>query len=123
MGVEVLVVRVMVVMAATVGGLGVAVVRARVGADPGAPRQRAGRRRPGAWREAALIVLAVAALFAGVHFAGSRVGEGLWPLVLGICGLALVWRPTVAAGGPAAGRRRRRCGSCCAGRARSTPRA
>jgi phage shock protein PspC (stress-responsive transcriptional regulator) len=95
MGVEVLVVRVLAVMAATVGGLGVAVYAlawALIPASPGSARSR----RPGAWRQAPLIVLTVAALFAGVHLAGSHVGEGLWPLVLGACGMALLWRPAVA---------------------------
>jgi signal transduction histidine kinase len=95
MGVEVLVVRVLAVMAATVGGLGVAAYAlawALIPASPGSARSR----RPGAWRQAPLIVLTVAALFAGVHLAGSHVGEGLWPLVLGACGMALLWRPAVA---------------------------
>ncbi len=95
MGVEVLVVRVMAAMAATVGGLGVAAYAlawALIPASPGSARSR----RPGAWRQAPLIVLTVAALFAGVHLAGSHVGEGLWPLVLGACGMALLWRPAVA---------------------------
>jgi signal transduction histidine kinase len=94
MGVEVLVVRVMALMAATVGGLGVAAYAltwALIPASSGSARSR----RPGAWRQAPLIVLTVAALFAGVHLAGSRVGEGLWPLVLGACGMALLWRPAV----------------------------
>jgi signal transduction histidine kinase len=94
-GVEVLVVRVLAVMAATVGGLGVAAYAlawALIPASPGSARSR----RPGAWRQAPLIVLTVAALFAGVHLAGSHVGEGLWPLVLGACGMALLWRPAVA---------------------------
>jgi signal transduction histidine kinase/phage shock protein PspC (stress-responsive transcriptional regulator) len=98
MGVEVLVVRVLAVMAATVGGLGVAVYAlawALIPASPGSARSR----RPGAWRQAPLIVLTVAALFAGVHLAGSHVGEGLWPLVLGACGMALLWRPAVALDG------------------------
>ncbi len=97
MGVEVLVVRVLAVMAATVGGLGVAAYAlawALIPASPGGTRSR----RAGAWRQAPLIVLTVAALFAGVHLAGSRVGEGLWPLVLGACGMALLWRPVVTVG-------------------------
>jgi signal transduction histidine kinase len=95
LGVEVLVVRVLAVMAATVGGLGVAAYAlawALIPAAAGSARSR----RPGAWRQAPLIVLTVAALFAGVHLAGSHVGEGLWPLVLGACGMALLWRPAVA---------------------------
>ncbi|MGH2833433.1 MAG: sensor histidine kinase, partial [Solirubrobacteraceae bacterium] len=31
---------------------------------------------------------------------GSRVGDGLWPVVLGVCGMALLWRPVVR-GAPA----------------------
>jgi signal transduction histidine kinase len=104
MGIEPLVVRVVMVMASTVGGLGVAVYAVAWALIPVSPESANGR-RPGAWRQAPLIVLAVAALFAGVHLAGSHVGEGLWPLVLGACGLALLWRPTVAAEG--AGPRRR----------------
>ncbi len=106
LGVEVLVVRVIMVMMATVGGLGVAVYALAWALIPVAPDSEQLGRRPGAWREAVLIVLAVAALFAGVRFAGSHIGEGLWPLVLGVCGMALLWRPAVAADGSAAGRRR-----------------
>ncbi|MGA2452968.1 MAG: PspC domain-containing protein [Solirubrobacteraceae bacterium] len=106
MGVEVLVVRVIMVMLATVGGIGVAVYALAWALIPvDADSERLGR-RPGAWREAALIVVAVAALFAGVHLAGSHLGEGLWPLVLGICGMALLWRPTAVAGGSGPSRRR-----------------
>jgi signal transduction histidine kinase len=104
-GVEPLVVRVVMVMASTVGGLGVAVYAVAWALIPVTPESALTGRRPGAWRQAPLIVLAVAALFAGVHLAGSRVGEGLWPLVLGACGLALLWRPTVAQEG--SGPRRR----------------
>jgi signal transduction histidine kinase len=102
MGIEPLVVRVVMVMASTVGGLGVAVYAVAWALIPVTPESG---RRPGSWRQAPLIVLAVVALFAGVHLAGSRVGEGLWPLVLGACGLALLWRPTIAPEG--SGPRRR----------------
>jgi signal transduction histidine kinase len=106
LGVEALVVRVIMVMMATVGGLGVAIYALAWALIPVAPDSEQVGRRAGAWREAALIVFAVAALFAGVHFAGSHIGEGLWPLVLGVCGMALLWRPAVSADGSAAGRRR-----------------
>jgi signal transduction histidine kinase len=86
---------VVMVMASTVGGLGVAVYAVAWALIPVTPESAVSGRRPGAWRQAPLIALAVAALFAGVHLAGSHVGEGLWPLVLGACGLALLWRPTV----------------------------
>jgi signal transduction histidine kinase len=105
MGIEPLVVRVVMVMASTVGGLGVAVYAVAWALIPVTPESAASGRRPGAWRQAPLIVLAVAALFAGVHLAGSHVGEGLWPLVLGACGLALLWRPTIAPDGSGPKRR------------------
>jgi signal transduction histidine kinase len=105
MGVEVLVVRVMMVMASTVGGVGVAVYALAWALIPVTPDSARSARRPGAWRQAPLIVLTVAALFAGVHLAGSHVGEGLWPLVLGACGMALLWRPAVAADDSVARRR------------------
>jgi signal transduction histidine kinase len=96
MGVEVLVVRVLMVMASTVGGVGVAIYALSWALIPVSADSARSARRPGAWRQAPLIVLTVAALFAGVHLAGSHVGEGLWPLVLGACGMALLWRPAVA---------------------------
>src|SRR5580700_3267927 len=96
MGVEVLVVRVLTVMAATVGGLGVAAYAMAWALIPATPDSSRSGHRPGAWRQAPLIALTVAALFAGIHLAGSHVGEGLWPLVLGVCGMALLWRPAVA---------------------------
>jgi signal transduction histidine kinase len=96
MGVEVLVVRVMTMMAATVGGVGVAAYAMAWALIPTTPDSSRSGRRPGAWRQAPLIVLTVAALFAGIHLAGSHVGLGLWPLVLGVCGMALLWRPVVA---------------------------
>jgi signal transduction histidine kinase/phage shock protein PspC (stress-responsive transcriptional regulator) len=107
MRVEVPVVRVLVIMSATVGGLGVVVYALAWALIPVAPDSRHLSRRPGAWREAALICLAVAALFAAVHLIGSHLGEGLWPLVIGICGMALLWRPTVTADGLREGRRPR----------------
>jgi signal transduction histidine kinase/phage shock protein PspC (stress-responsive transcriptional regulator) len=107
MQVEVGVVRVIVIMSATVGGLGVVVYALAWALIPVAPGSRHLARRPGAWREAALICLAVAALFAAVHLIGSRLAVGLWPLVIGICGMALLWRPAVTADGLREGRRPR----------------
>jgi signal transduction histidine kinase len=41
-------------------------------------------------------VLGVAVFAAGLRLSGLRLGDGvLWPLMLGVCGLALVWRPVV----------------------------
>lgn len=105
LGVEVLVVRVMAVMSATVGGLGVAAYAMAWALVPATPDSTRSGRRPGAWRQAPLIVFTVAALFAGVHLAGSHLGEGLWPLVLGVCGMALLWRPAVVGNDPLERRR------------------
>jgi signal transduction histidine kinase/phage shock protein PspC (stress-responsive transcriptional regulator) len=107
MQVEVGVVRVIVIMSATVGGLGVVLYTLAWALIPVAPDSRDLARRPGAWREAALICLAVAVLFAAVHLIGSRLAEGLWPLVIGVCGMALLWRPAVTADGLREGRRPR----------------
>lgn len=104
-GIEPLVVRVIMVMASTVGGVGVAVYAVAWALIPVTPESAVSGRRPGSWRQVPPIGLAVAALFAGVHLAGSHVGEGLWPLVLGACGMALLWRPAIAVEG--AGVRRR----------------
>jgi signal transduction histidine kinase len=68
---------------------------------PVAPDSIGAARPPGAWREAVLIVLAVAAVIIALRAFGVRYGEAVvWPLVLGVCGLALVWRATIE-GAPA----------------------
>jgi signal transduction histidine kinase/phage shock protein PspC (stress-responsive transcriptional regulator) len=107
-GVEVPLVRLVMAMVVAVGGIGVAVYALAWALIPVAPESEGVPRRPGAWREAALIVLAVAGLLVGLRLSGLRFGDTIvWPLVLGACGMALVWRPTVAAGGRAPRRRRR----------------
>jgi signal transduction histidine kinase len=95
-GLEPVAVRLVMVMLVTVGGIGVAIYAIAWALIPVVPESKRLRRGQGAWREAALVVLAVVGLFAGVHLAGSHVGDGLWPLVLGVCGMALLWRPAVA---------------------------
>jgi signal transduction histidine kinase len=104
LGFEVRVLRVMMVMAATAGGLGVAAYALAWALIPIAAEREGGGRRRGAWREAAVIVVAVVALFTGARLAGSRIGDNLWPLVVGVCGMALLWRPVVDSG-PGANRR------------------
>jgi signal transduction histidine kinase len=102
MRVDALVVRVIMIMMATVGGVGVAVYALAWALIPVDPDTVEPGRRRGAWRKAVLIGVAVVGLFVGVHIAGSHLGEGLWPLVLGVCGMALLWRPSEAPGGEGA---------------------
>jgi signal transduction histidine kinase/phage shock protein PspC (stress-responsive transcriptional regulator) len=105
-GVEVAIVRLLVAMLVAVGGIGVAVYALAWALIPVAPESEGVARRPGAWREAVLIVLAVAGLLVALRLSGLRFGDAIvWPLVLGACGMALVWRPTVAAAGRPSGRR------------------
>jgi signal transduction histidine kinase len=103
---DVLIVRVLVAIVVAVGGIGVGIYALAWALIPVAPESEHLPRRPGAWREAALVVLAVAGMSVGLRLSGVRFGEALWPLVLGVCGLALVWRPTVASPGQPAARRR-----------------
>jgi signal transduction histidine kinase len=97
-GVDVLVVRVLMAMVVVVGGIGVAIYALAWALIPVAEESRRLGRRPGAWREAVLIVVAVAGLAVGLRLLGLRLADSvIWPLVLGVCGMALVWRPTVDA--------------------------
>ncbi len=65
-------------------------------------------RRPGAWREAVVIVLAVAGVLVGLRLLGLGLADAvIWPLILAVCGMALVWRPTVDPAQPGPSRRRR----------------
>jgi signal transduction histidine kinase len=95
LGFEVRVLRLLMVMTVTVGGIGVAVYALAWALIPIAPGSELAERRRGAWRELALTILAVIALFIGARVAGAHIGEGLWPLVLGTCGMALLWRPAI----------------------------
>jgi len=102
-GVEPRRVRVVMVIVMFVGGLGLALYALAWALIPVAPESAGLPRRPGAWREAVLIVLAVAAVLIAVRVSGLRLGNTVgwvvvWPFVLGACGLALVWRPTVPTG-------------------------
>jgi signal transduction histidine kinase len=104
--VDVLVVRVLMAMVIVVGGIGVAIYALAWALIPVAQESRRFARRPGAWREAVLIVVAVAGLAIGLRLLGLRLADSvIWPLVLGVCGMALVWRPTVDADEQAPGGR------------------
>jgi signal transduction histidine kinase/phage shock protein PspC (stress-responsive transcriptional regulator) len=106
--VEVALVRLVMAMVVAVGGIGVAVYALAWALIPVAPESEGASRPPGAWREAVLIVLAVAGVLVGLRVSGLRFGDAIvWPLVLGACGMALVWRPTVGVGESALQRGRR----------------
>ncbi len=93
--------RLVVAVLVAVGGIGVAVYALAWALIPIAPGSEHRKRPPGALRRALLAFLAVAALVVGVRMTGLRFGEALvWPLVVGACGLALVWRPMVGAAEP-----------------------
>jgi signal transduction histidine kinase len=96
---EVALVRLLMAAVIAVGGIGVALYALAWGLIPVAPESEGVPRRPGAWREAVLIVLAVAGGLVALRIAGVHFGDSIvWPLVLGACGMALVWRPTVTVG-------------------------
>src|SRR5665811_1013085 len=94
--------RLVVALLVAVGGIGVAVYALAWALIPIAPESAHRGRPPGALRRALLALIAVAGLVVGVRMTGLRFGEALvWPLVLGACGLALVWRPMVGVAEPA----------------------
>jgi len=98
-GTDTLPVRIVTTMLIAAGGIGVALYALAWALIPVAPESQGFRRRPGARREAAMIVVAVGAVTAALHASGLHFGDAVvWPLVLGVCGLALVWRPLVGPG-------------------------
>jgi signal transduction histidine kinase len=93
----VLIVRAAMAMVVVAAGIGVAIYALAWALIRVAPESEGVPRPRGAWREAVLIVLVVGGALFGLRRAGLWVGDGIvWPLVLGSCGLALVWRPTFA---------------------------
>jgi signal transduction histidine kinase len=81
----------------TAGGVGVVLYAFAWMLVPVDPASEGVPRRHGAWREAVLIVLVAAAVLYGLRRSGLLIGGALiWPLALGTCGMALVWRPAVA---------------------------
>jgi signal transduction histidine kinase/phage shock protein PspC (stress-responsive transcriptional regulator) len=95
-------VRVVRLMSATTvgfGGIGVALYALAWALVPVAPESLGGVRRRGAWREAAMMVIAMVALLFALRSLGLGLGQTVvWPLVVGGCGLALVWRPALGSG-------------------------
>jgi signal transduction histidine kinase len=104
--VEVLIVRFAMALMLVAGGIGVLIYALAWALIPVASESEGVGRPRGAWREAVPIVVVVVAALFGLRRAGLLIGDSfLWPLVLGTCGLALVWRPTVAFNGQVSGRR------------------
>jgi len=68
--VEVLIVRLIMAMVIAVGGIGVAIYALAWALIPVAAESKGKERRPGAWREAVVIVLAVAGLLIGLRVLG-----------------------------------------------------
>jgi len=102
---DVMVVRAVMAMV-VVAGIGVAIYVLAWALIRVAPESEGVPRPRGAWREAVLIVVVVGAALIGLRRAGLLVDDRiLWPLVMGSCGLALVWRPTFAFSATGAGRR------------------
>ena len=107
LGVDVVIVRIAVTLLVAVGGIGLAVYALAWGLIPMAPESVGVPRPSGAWREAALMTVAVAGLLALARASGLRFGDSVvWPFVLGACGMALVWRPKLVDGHEAPGERR-----------------
>ena len=97
-GQDITLTRLVVAVLVAVGGIGVAIYALAWALIPIAPESEHRSRPPGALRRALLVFVALFGLVVGVRMTGLRFGEALvWPLVVGACGLALVWRPTVGA--------------------------
>ena len=107
LGLDVLIVRVVMAVMVSAGGVGVVLYALAWALIPVAPQSKGVPRRRGAWREAVLMVLLAGAILYGLRRAGLLIGDAfILPLVLGACGIALVWRPThpPADGAPVRGR-------------------
>jgi signal transduction histidine kinase/phage shock protein PspC (stress-responsive transcriptional regulator) len=90
-------VRLIAAMIAGAGGVGLALYALAWAVVPVAAESRDLPRRPGAWREALLILLGAVSVVWALRYLGLGIEQSiLWPAAIGIAGLALVWRPTVA---------------------------
>jgi signal transduction histidine kinase/phage shock protein PspC (stress-responsive transcriptional regulator) len=101
-GVSVVVVRMVMLVMVAFGGVGIVVYALAWTLVPVAADSE---RRGGRWeplRQALLIGLGTIVALGVLHHLASRMsyGDALWPMVLGICGLALVWRPIAAVDRP-----------------------
>ncbi len=99
-------VRVAAALLIALGGIGLAIYAICWALIPVAPESANVPRRPGAWREGLLIVFAAALLSAALRASGLHYNDNIvWPIVVGVCGMALVWRPGASSEGPVAGAR------------------
>src|SRR5438477_2514387 len=81
-GVDVLIVRLLMATVTVVGGIGVAIYALAWALIPVAAESEGRERRPGAWRDAVLIVLAVGGLLIGLRILGLRPADTvILPLV------------------------------------------
>jgi len=105
--VDVLIVRLAMAVVMSAGGVGVVLYGLGWALVPVASESEGVPRRRGAWREAVLMVLVAAGVLYGLRRAGLLIGGAfIWPLALGACGMALVWRPGRGSGSSDPGGRR-----------------
>jgi signal transduction histidine kinase len=96
--VNVTVVRLLCALTVGFGGIGLALYALAWALVPIAPESVGVKRRKGAWRELVRVMIGAIALLAVLRWLGVGLGQtALWPLVIGACGLALVWRPAIGA--------------------------
>jgi signal transduction histidine kinase len=93
--------RMLMVMMVAFGGVGIVVYSLAWALVPADPAQ--GSRTSSRWwalRQVVLVGFGALAAAAILHHLVARMhfGDALWPMVLGVCGLALVWRPIAAVG-------------------------
>jgi signal transduction histidine kinase len=101
LGVNVLVVRCLMALAAVVAGAGVVLYVLAWALIPVAPESEGVSRPRGAWREAAVIVMAVVIALWVLRRSGLLLEDSLMgPILLGTVGLALVWRPSASSAEP-----------------------
>ncbi len=97
-GIDVLFVRLLAALLVLYGGVGAAIYLLAGVLMPVAPESVGVPRPHGAWRRVALTVAFLAAGLAGLHLTSLHFRDaGVWPLAIGVGGLALAWRLTVGA--------------------------
>ncbi len=95
-------VRVAMALLIVLGGIGLAIYAIAWALIPVAPESANVPRRAGAWREGLMIVFAVVVVMGALRASGLHFGDSIvWPIVIGACGMALVWRPRAAVAGRA----------------------
>ena len=96
--VNIRIVRLVGAMTVGFGGIGVGLYALAWALVPVAPDGDGAVRHRGSWREAVLTIFGMVALLVALRSLGIGLGRTIvWPVVVGGCGLALVWRPAVSA--------------------------